>query len=117
MSSRPPDLRAAVVRLLAEAEAILAMIDGETVASPIAAPADNPEWVVLKEAAVRCGVHTETMARRAEEHGLGRRIGRIWKIDMTRVEALQEGRTYEPIPRRTGSLRNDPDEVDGQSEP
>src|SRR4051812_5506053 len=50
------------------------------------------DWWRPAEAARRADVHINTMRRWATEHGLGRRLGRQWRIDPERLEAfLNEG--------------------------
>lgn len=101
----PEIIRAAVRRLCQlrdELDGVLALLlPAGTDPSPASVPPldhrEEPRWVALKIAAHECGVNTDTMARRAREHGLGRRVGHSWQIDMARVEALREGRSYVKI--------------------
>lgn len=94
------ELRARQIAALEEARSAvnraLALLR-EPGASVAAALAVEPDWRSLKEAAHACDVHPETMARQARAHGLGRRRDRVWRIDMHRVRAWEEGRPYTPL--------------------
>jgi hypothetical protein len=100
--------RAAIAAIFDRArDEALALLDGgEARPAPVARPAsgrEEPLWCSLKEAARSCRVHVETMSRWARRHGLGRRIDRIWRIDLHRLAAWQEGRSFTPIPPGTES--------------
>ena len=125
-----PDLRAEIAGLFASLRRDIdererrALELLEHAALPPSA-SDRPDWCSLKEAAGECGVHVDTMARQARAHGLGRRIDRVWNIDMRRVRAWREGKPYERLPQETWELSasteaecgNVPDAGDGLSAP
>lgn len=72
-----------------------AAIDAELV--QLGAPTSPAKWVTLSAAAWHCGRHVDRMAQLVRRHGLGRRVGKAWMVDMVRVEAWLQGRPYEPI--------------------
>lgn len=87
--------------------ALLAAGDDGAVAD--AGGTSGADWRSLKDAARICRVHPETMARWAHAHGLGRRIDRVWHIDMTRVRAWREDQPYarlrSDVPSDSASFR------------
>lgn len=103
MSDTPDDRARDVAALLDVAQqaidaARVMLASGAGVpAAVLPPPSVEPEWTNLATAAFYCGRHPDSMARLVRAHGLGRRDGRDWRIDLNRVRAWQEGRPYSPL--------------------
>lgn len=111
--SATPDDRAQIAALLdASQQAIdaarvmLASGSGAS-AAVLPAPSVEPEWVNLATAAFYLGKHPDTASRIVRAHGLGRRVGRDWSIDLVRVRAWQQGQPFPPLAARTSDILGD----------
>ena len=103
-----PNIRAEMERVLAEGAtrakaeidraALLALeialCAGREHDNDMAPQPDQPKWISLEQAAPIRGVTRQTMALHAEKFGLGTYTDRRWRIDETRVRALNAGRPY-----------------------
>lgn len=97
----------------------LALLGRSDLATMSAVDRPKARWLRLKEAADECGWHPETMAAKARMHGLGRRDGRVWMIDMVRVAAWQDGKPYErltsEVSASSGKNSDEPDDSSAAS--
>lgn len=80
---------------IAELQEARAAIDAEL--ARLGASTAPAKWVTLSVAAWHCGRHVDRMAQLVKRHGLGRRVGKAWMVDIARVEAWLQKRPYEPI--------------------
>jgi len=100
-----PALAKRLTRIFEEANHRKAEIDREAAAKALAViaaergqvPQAEPKWISLDQAAPIRRVTRETMARHAEQYGLGTFTNRRWRIDENRLRALNDGRPYEPL--------------------
>ena len=60
--------------------------------------APAPRWTTLERAAVHAKCHPDTMREMVKRKGLGFKRGGVWKVDLNRVEAFENGLPYEPLP-------------------
>ena len=113
------DLRAEIARIFNEArDRALALVEVDAAALAVSGR-PKARWLRLKEAAAACGWHPDTMAAKARMHGLGRRDGRVWWIDMRRVGAWRDGKPYErlnwEVSASFGQYSDDPDDASAAS--
>lgn len=110
------DLQARIAALQAARDAIdreIALLSDGAAAPPLSI--GDPDWVNLATAAHRCGRHVDSMARIVRARGLGRRVGRDWRVDMNRVRAWQEGRPFPPLPSEIVGHRGESSDVPDDS--
>lgn len=98
-----PDFQVRLAGLVAARDAIdreIALLAGGDDSAP-GPMVVKSEWGSLKDAMKLCGIRDrKTMLSKVKAHGLGRKIDRVWRIEMTKLrEWLKAQTTHKTTPQ------------------